>query len=157
MNGSEQQRPYWFPDLPGAIAVIMVLSVVLLAFMLAIRDPGGDMFKFMVGGMMTVGFASIMAYYYGSSSGSKTKDDAIIGQMAPAKNPPNPPVETEVHYWDVLTDSERAAISNAAPGDPKLTAFMVAAQTGRASSSDLAYLVVKGFLSSERAAAIQAA
>lgn len=79
----QTNKPWWVPDTPTIIALVMVGAIVALAFMLAARDPGGDMFKFMVGGLMTVGFASVIAFYFGSSSGSKNKDDALIAQMAP--------------------------------------------------------------------------
>lgn len=155
---TESRKPYWFPDMPGAIAIVLIVAVVVLAVMLAFRDPGGDMFKFMVGGLMTVGFSSIVAFYFGSSAGSKDKDNAIIGQMAPAKNPPNPPVEpVSPHWWDIVTDEERATITAAAISDAKVNGFMVAAQTGRATSNDLAYLVTKNLLTHDRAAVIQSA
>lgn len=150
------QKPYWFPDMPGVIALIMVAAVVILAFMLAVRDPGGDMFKFMVGGLMTVGFASIMAFYYGSSSGSKDKDNAIIGQMAPAKNPPNPPpIITVKPWWEIMTDPERKSITDAAVNDPKVNVAMTTMMTGHASADDLDYLVSKGLLTREAADAIK--
>lgn len=65
---------------PEIIALLLVVAVVALTFVLAFRDPGGDMFKFMVGGLMTTGFAAIVGFYFGSSAGSKAKDDALINR-----------------------------------------------------------------------------
>lgn len=67
-------------DFPAVLAGLLVFAVVVLTFVLAFRDPGGDMFKFMVGGLMTTGFAAIVGYYFGSSTGSKSKDDALIAK-----------------------------------------------------------------------------
>lgn len=148
------KKPYWFPDMPGAIAIVLILAVVGLAVMLALRDPGGDMFKFMVGGLMTVGFSSIVSFYFGSSAGSKDKDNAIIGQMAPAKNPPNPVEAAQKPWWPLFTDAERAAITTQGDGDQRIKEFMLTAQTGSATVADLAYLVNLGALTQDRATAI---
>ena len=63
---------------------------VLLAFVLAFRPnvPDSDIFKVLIGGFMTVGFASIINFYFGSSSGSKSKDDTL-NQIAAAATQTN--------------------------------------------------------------------
>lgn len=164
MDPVSKPAPFWWPSTQTVIAIILTISMVAVTFTLIVikEPPASDMVKMLVGGLMTVGFSSIISFYFGSSAGSKDKDNAIIGQMAPAKNPPNPPAEAiadvaPIHWWDVLTDRERVAITGAAPTDARVNAFMVAAQTGRATSNDLAYLVTKNLLTHDRAAEIQAA
>lgn len=76
-------------DTPSFIAIALVVSVIVLAFVLAFRDPSGDMFKFMVGGLMTTGFAAIVGFYFGSSTGSKAKDDALIAKATNGQEPPH--------------------------------------------------------------------
>lgn len=66
------------------IALSLVGSMIAMAFVLAIRSPDSDIFKMLMGGLVTVGFASIIGFYFGSSSGSKAKDDTLnaIAQTA---------------------------------------------------------------------------
>ena len=67
-----------FPDTQSALAIILVTAVIVLMFDLALTGKTEtDTFKIMVGGLMTVGFASVIGFYFGSSQGSKTKDDTI--------------------------------------------------------------------------------
>lgn len=90
-DNAHPPAPYWWPSPPVAIAALLVVSVVALAFILAFRAPDGDMFKFMVGGLMTTGFASIIAYFFGSNTGSKDKDVTIARAMAATNGPPVTP------------------------------------------------------------------
>ena len=74
-------------DTKSAIAVTLIASMVAMAFLLAIRNPDSDIFKMLMGGLVTVGFASVINFYFGSSSGSKAKDDTL-NQIAVNAIPP---------------------------------------------------------------------
>jgi hypothetical protein len=66
------------PDTPSFIALILVISIVGLVFLMAITGKSdSDIFKVLVGGLMTVGFTNIVGFYFGSSQGSKDKDAAL--------------------------------------------------------------------------------
>lgn len=93
----EKPKPFWWPETPAFIAILLVASVVCLAFVLAFRAPDGDMFKFMIGGLMTTGFASIIGFYFGSSQGSKDKDTAMAKIATGDANPPPQTNGTAVH------------------------------------------------------------
>ena len=82
-------KPFWWPDPQSFIAVVLVLAMVTLVFVLVMRGsvPESDMLKMVVGGLMTTGFATIISFYFGSSKGSKEKDDALIDK---ATNPTPP-------------------------------------------------------------------
>lgn len=84
-----QSKPFWWPDPQSFIAVVLVLAMVTLVFVLVMRGsvPESDMLKMVVGGLMTTGFATIISFYFGSSKGSKEKDDALIDK---ATNPTPP-------------------------------------------------------------------
>ena len=47
-------------DTKSAIAVTLIASMVMMAFLLAIRNPDSDIFKMLMGGLVTVGFASAL-------------------------------------------------------------------------------------------------
>ena len=65
-------------DTRSAIALILVCSMVGMAFVLAFHPaPDSDVFKVIIGGLVTVGFSSIISFYFGSSTGSKSKDDTL--------------------------------------------------------------------------------
>lgn len=105
-------------------------------------------------------------YQFVSSSGSDKKDDAqtavskALADKVPAPPPvaPAPPLApAPIAWWGRLKNGEPAAITAAAAADPKVMAFITAANVGAATPDDLAYLVTKGLLTQERATAIQAA
>ena len=77
-------------DTKSAIAVVLIVSMVAMAFLLAIRNPDSDIFKMLMGGLVTVGFSNVISFYFGSSSGSKAKDDTLnqiaVSAAAPATN-----------------------------------------------------------------------
>lgn len=74
----EKDKPFWWPDPQSFIAIVLVLSMIALVFVLAFHGaPDSDMFKLVVGAFVTVGFASIVQFYFGSSKGSAAKDDTI--------------------------------------------------------------------------------
>lgn len=143
-------------DFPGVLALNIFITfaiVIIISFFIRIPVDGPlgqllEVLKNIV--LLMVGF------YFGSSKSSQKKDEAIIGQMAPAKNPPNTPVEAVKPWWDRLTDLEKQAIMMMAKDDPRVSAFVVTAQTGQASSTDLAYLESKNLITTDRAVAIQA-
>ena len=58
-------------DTRSAIALSLVAAMIGMAFVLVFRPsvPDSDVFKMLVGGLMTVGFATIISFYFGSSAG----------------------------------------------------------------------------------------
>jgi len=87
-------KPFWWPDPQSFIAVVLVLAMVTLVFVLVMRGsvPESDMLKMVVGGLMTTGFATIISFYFGSSKGSKEKDDALINKATTPPEVPKPTV-----------------------------------------------------------------
>jgi hypothetical protein len=76
------------PDTQSSIAFALVFAVVVLIFVMALTGKTEtDTFKIMVGGLMTVGFSNVIGFYFGSSQGSKTKDDTINALSAPPATP----------------------------------------------------------------------
>ena len=109
--------------------------------------------------------ADSTGYQTQSSAGSDKKDDAQTAvSKALAEKVPSPiPVQRVTlpppvtPWWGLLVNGEPAAITAAAATDPKVMAFITAANVGAATPDDLTYLVSKGLLTAERAAAIQSA
>lgn len=74
----KSEKPFWWPEPQALLAIIMVCSMVALAFVLVFKQaPDSDIFKMLIGGFMTTGFATIINFYFGSSKGSATKDETI--------------------------------------------------------------------------------
>jgi hypothetical protein len=83
------------PDTQSSIALGLVLAVIALIFVMALTGKTEtDTFKIMVGGLMTVGFANVIGFYFGSSQGSKTKDDTINAAVIANKPPAAPEVKS---------------------------------------------------------------
>lgn len=109
-------------------------------------------------------------YQFSSSAGSDKKDDAqtavskaladkVPAPVAASSAPISPAADAAavvIPWWSVLTDTEKAGIAGAAVANPKAAAFMVAAQTGKATADDLADLVSKNLLTQDRADVVKA-
>lgn len=79
-------------DTRSAIAIALVCSMIAITFVLIFHPaPDSDILKVLIGGFMTVGFASIINFYFGSSTGSKAKDDTL-NQIAVATAIPPAPI-----------------------------------------------------------------
>lgn len=87
-----------FPDVQGYLAAMLPTSTVLLIFVLVFHPlPQGtdDVTKTAIGALLTVGFASIISFYFGSSAGSKSKDNTINKIAEQSAGPiPTPPSTT---------------------------------------------------------------
>jgi hypothetical protein len=87
----QKATKFGWPEPQSFIAVFLIVSVVAIVFTLIfVGKVDSQMVTMMVGGIMTVGFASIINFFYGSSKSSKTKDDTIstlAGNPAPAGSP----------------------------------------------------------------------
>lgn len=144
-----------FPALLALNIFITFAAVVLLSLFIKIPidGPAGQLLEVLKNVVLIM-----VGFYFGSAISNRRKDEAIIGQMAPAKNPPNvPDVTPVVAWWSLLTDTERNAIQSAVPNNPQLAAIMTAMQAGKGTKADLEYLVTRGMLSPDRADVIGAA
>lgn len=75
-------------DTQSSIAIMLVVAMIALIFVLVfVKVPDSDVFKMLSGGLMTVGFSSIIGFYFGSSSGSKAKDDTMNNVVANLSKP----------------------------------------------------------------------
>lgn len=162
----QQPRPWWAPDGQGFLAAAIVVMT-FTALMVRMFHPTAQEDK-MLDTMITILFSTCLVtvyqYTFGSSRGSSTKDDSqarMVEKLAASvvtpstNNLPNPPVVTIKPWWDIMTDPERKAITDAAVNDPKVNVAMTTMMTGHASTDDLDYLVSKGLLTKDAADAIK--
>jgi len=92
------QRPYWFPDTQGFLALGIIIVVSALAFLLLgsstkFDDKIAGAFMTLLG-VLTACLKDVYGFYFGSSQGSKDKDQTIaVALNAPApvtSTPKNP-------------------------------------------------------------------
>ena len=85
----------WVPDTKAVIAILVILCTIFLAGALMLHPVTTDnpnalaMLNIVVGGWVAYG-TTVIQYYFGSSQGSKAKDD-VISQIATGNSPPLPP------------------------------------------------------------------
>lgn len=165
----EATKAGFMTDVQRALAMMLIGAFVLTLLIMAIRitiwgDPPTlvDILKTLISALINV-VMLVLGYFYGSSKAKETSDSSqqkVIEKLTSTAPPTGGPVAplaaatVVVAWWSKLTDAERTAITEAAPTDPKVAAFMAAAQTGKATPEDLAYLVTKGLLTQERATVI---
>lgn len=163
----------WMSDVQRALALLIIGSLVLATTALIIRltisadiKDVVDIAKIMLAALVNMGLVAL-GFFFGNTSAKMQSDagqqkvvEKLTSTAPPGPTGPVAPLPSPVvviAWWSKLTDAERAAISATAPTDPKVAAFMAAAQTGAATKDDLAALVTKGLLTQERATAIGAA
>jgi hypothetical protein len=81
-------------DATSFIQIFVVVSVVVLTFTLIwVKVPDSDMFKMLASALVTIGFATVINFLMGSSTGSKDKDkaqgDALKQALSNQAPPPN--------------------------------------------------------------------
>lgn len=86
-------RPFWFPDIKAFLAIVITMAMIAFVFVLVFNPTTmDDKMLTMAAGGLVVNFATIMGFYFGSSTGSKDKDDTIgriaAGQSAPVADKP---------------------------------------------------------------------
>lgn len=163
----QTERPFWYPDAQGFLMFAMVfICGTSLFFRMTHASEVNDKILDM---MITIAFSTCLVLIYNfafgsSSSGAKLADTQNritekLTSVAPAGAPgpvaPLPSPVVVVAWWSLLTEPERAAITAAALTDARVSAFVSASATGKASTEDLTYLVSKGLLTQDRATAIQ--
>lgn len=86
-----------FPGIQAILAMILAGGFVVLIFYMAMSGQiESDVFKVLAGAFSTVGFTSVVGYYFGSSQGSSAKDATIntIATKAMVDGPSVPPAPT---------------------------------------------------------------
>jgi hypothetical protein len=149
--------------LKGALAFFLVCVAAFMCILWMLHPPTGDASQIgLLAGFVTLFIkmaADAVGYQYSSSAGSDKKDETSAGvaraladkvASAPGAQP-----QLIVVWWSVLTDEEKQKITTAAPADPKVMAFVTAANIGKATPEDLHYLVAQGLLTQERATVIE--
>jgi hypothetical protein len=83
------------PDTPSLIATALVGAIVTLPYvMIATGKTDTDVFKVLVGALISVGLTNVVGFYFGSSASSKTKDETISTMAASGTNTSMPAAVT---------------------------------------------------------------
>lgn len=85
-------KPWFWPDTQGflAVAIITIVSAILLIFLLhpiSISDTVQGVVMTIVG-VLVGALKDVIAYYFNSSSGSRTKDETINAMASTAAERP---------------------------------------------------------------------
>lgn len=142
-------------DTRSVLAILVVLNILILTAWLAYSAPESDGFKILLG-LLGGSASGVVGYYFGSNSSSEKKDDqqARVAERLAAKVTGDDPI---IKWWDLMSEEEKAKITEAGKIDGTIQTFVTTAAKGRATPEDLAYLVKAGLLTQERADAIQSA
>lgn len=161
-----QRAPYYWPELQSIMQLFLAGAIVAMVWYILQQLLSGEALKIdpsvrdlivFIFGIVFGNFKDVYSFTFGSSASDKSKGDVInksietkdkiiaagvanaaevaATAIAPDTNLPVPP------WWARLTDDEKNAITTAAANDPRVAAFITAAQTGAANADDLAYLV----------------
>lgn len=168
----QEPETTWMSDVQRALALLIVGTIVFSAAALIIRMVISsdipaiiDLAKGTLSNLTNMALIAL-GFFFGNTMAKMAQDagqQKVVEKLtstAPA-GPPGPiaPIQAPtviIAWWSLLTSAEQAAIVAAAPTDPKAAAFMAAAQTGKASQTDLDDLVAKGLLTQARADILKA-
>lgn len=116
-------RPWYVPETRDFIATLLIIATVVVIIVLIFRPIATDnqLLNVMLGGLMTVGFANVITYYFGSSSGSKDKDDTISKMAVSASTGNVAPLNTLATPLPTTTGAEVISVSGTTdkPAEPK--------------------------------------
>lgn len=98
-------KPWFWPDTQGflAVAIISIMSVIVLILLLhtvQMTDTVQGVLMTLIG-VLTGCLKDVFAFYFNSSSSSKTKDDTIKS-MAVAAEVPKPSPTDPLAKWSLL-------------------------------------------------------
>lgn len=164
-------------NIQGTLAIFLCVGFVTIVAVWMFYPPKGDPSAIAVlttlTGALGAAFGQVVSYYFGSTSGSKEKDATITamavnpitgtgngkGAVTTIATTTTTDVGTKsdvvIAWWNLLTEPERQAITEAAKTDPRVKTFMASSATDQATTDDLAYLVANGLLTKDRATEIQ--
>lgn len=86
-----KERPFWWPEIQPFLAILLVVGLLVIAMKLVWTQPDADMTKIVMGALLTVGFASVIAFYFGSNRENEKRGDTItrIAMEPGASTPPS--------------------------------------------------------------------
>lgn len=156
MANGNTETSNWTVDVQRGLAwtIILVFALLLVGLLARVIMTGQptdalELLKQAVNALINIVMV-VTGFFFGSSKSSQIKDEtqAKLAEKA---------LETTVvvAWWNLLTDEEKVAITEAAKADPKVAAFIAAATAGKATEDDLTYLVGKNLLTAQRAAAMK--
>lgn len=170
-EGGEEAPGGWMSDVQRAIAIILIgaFSIITVSATVRMVVSGdmaalNDMAKTLQAAMVNMALIAL-GFFFGSNMSKMIADagqQKIVEKLTSTQ--PGPPAggpvaplagPTVLPWWNALTDDERVSITSSA-SDAKVAAFIAAAQIGKATPDDLAYLVNAGLLTQARADAIKA-
>ena len=94
-----QVKPFWMPDTQGFLAIAIITLMALIVLILLTSPPAIDErtsgVLMTIVGVLIACLKDVYSFFFGSSSGSQKKDDAMIaGTITPA--PTNASAETSI-------------------------------------------------------------
>ncbi|HEY6032057.1 MAG TPA: hypothetical protein VIU44_15910 [Gaiellaceae bacterium] len=166
-----QQQPGWFTDTQRTLALVLIVTLAAIVFATVVKvvwiappEDVLDLAKTLSSALVNMGLVAL-GYFFGSNVNQLAAtrgQQNIIERLTPPPTPTPAPAAAPSPWWSRLTDAEKNVITAAAQNtggapDARVAAFVTASQVGAATADDVAYLVSKGLLTAERAAAIQSA
>lgn len=78
----KKQKPYWMPDTQGFLAIAIMWLMAVIVLILLISPPQIDErtsgVLMTIVGVLIACMKDVYAFFFGSSKGSKDKDDAMV-------------------------------------------------------------------------------
>lgn len=111
------RRPFWLPDTQGFLAIAIILLIACIVLMLLMKPISIDErtagVLMVVIGVLTGCLKDVYSFFFGSSKGSKEKDDVLITKAIsapPAPISPAPIVTTTTTDDATVTRTEPVTV-----------------------------------------------
>jgi len=104
-----KEKPFWMPDTQGFLAIAIMILIAAVVFILLTRPPQIDErtsgVLMTIVGVLIACMKDVYAFFFGSSKGSKDKDDALTKIVTEPTSPttPSAPVSTTTTVTDAAT------------------------------------------------------
>ncbi len=110
----------WYPSALGTF-VVLAFTVIIGLLILAPskkgeENPNQSLINVLVGAL-AAGYSSVLGYYFGSSAGSRNKDQYIFSNLSESPSTPLPPSSREKEATERAAAAEKAAAERAAAAE----------------------------------------
>lgn len=159
----------WMNDVQKTLAYFTTVAYVVLIFIWTFFPPKMEPESMAQLNQMMTTLQTLLVgafgFFLGNSMSNKTKDEqsakvaaTLAERVTSSTSTSGPPAATisVIPWWIKLKNGEPAAITAEAANDPRVMAFVTAANVGAATAADLDYLVSKNLLTRARADEIKA-
>ena len=121
-SSTDSQKPFWMPDTQGFLAIAIIVLIAAIVMILLTHPPAIDErtsgVLMTIVGVLIACLKDVYSFFFGSSSGSKSKDDAMVKLATEPEPPPVAPLAPIAPIAPLAPIAPVAPLAPIAPVEP---------------------------------------